>query len=422
MTAPTRGELARVFHRIGWLSFGGPAAQIALMHRECVEERPWLTERQFLNALSFCMLLPGPEAMQLATYTGWRLAGIAGGVIAGALFVLPGALVVGALALIYLSYGSAPGFEAVLLGVKATVIVIVVQALVRLTRKGLTGGAMVGVAAVSFLAIWALSVPFPLIVAGAAAFGWLTGRAGGTGQEATEAPAMPAPSPGVVALWAGLWLLPLPILWLAGGGLFLDLAAFFAKLAVVTFGGAYAVLAYMAEVVVEAEGWLDAGQMIDALGLAETTPGPLILVTQFVGMIAGHGAAGVAGAVAAGVLTLWMTFLPCFLWIFAFAPHVEALLARPALRAALAAVTAAVVGVILNLSLWFAIHVLFAEVRDVGPTAIALPVPASVDPAAVALTALAGVLMLVLGRGPLVTLAVCAAAGGALALVPAPPA
>ncbi|WP_306132444.1 chromate efflux transporter [Roseivivax marinus] len=410
MTSPTRADLARTFHRIGWLSFGGPAAQIALMHRECVDERPWLTERQFLNALSFCMLLPGPEAMQLATYVGWRLHGIVGGLIAGGLFVAPGALVIAVLALIYAQVGTAPALDAVLLGVKATVIVIVLQALLRLARKALTGADMWVLALVAFIAIYALSVPFPAIVAAAAAYGWLRGR----GTDAVPGAAAPALPLRTIAFWAALWLAPLPLLWLAGAELYLALAAFFAKLAVVTFGGAYAVLAYMSEVVVETNGWLDAGQMIDALGLAETTPGPLILVTQFVGMLTGHASGGVTAALAAGALTLWMTFVPCFLWIFALAGQVEALLARPRLQGALSAVTAAVVGVILNLSLWFALHVLFASVTEVGPTGLSVPVPDSLDPAALALAILAGVLLLALRRGVVMTLAICAMAGAGL--------
>ncbi|SFD44716.1 chromate efflux transporter [Roseivivax sediminis] len=414
MTAPSLSDLARVFHRIGWLSFGGPAAQIALMHRECVEERPWLTERQYLNALSFCMLLPGPEAMQLATYTGWRLNGIAGGLIAGGLFVLPGALVIAALSLAYVTVGAAQGVDAVLLGVKATVIVIVLQALVRLTRKGLTGGAMVALAGAAFVAIYVFSVPFPVIVAAAALFGYLTRRSERDSPAAEAAPALPWRT---IALWAALWLLPLPILWAANATLYFDLAAFFAKLAVVTFGGAYAVLAYMSDVVVETNGWLTAGEMIDALGLAETTPGPLILVTQFVGMLTGFASGGIAAALFTGALTLWMTFVPCFLWIFAFAGHVESLLARPRLQGALSAVTAAVVGVILNLSIWFAIHVLFAEVSDVGALAVPLPVLTTLDWRAVALTALAAALMLGLKRGPLPTLAVTAVCGGLLGMI-----
>lgn len=350
----------RDFLRIGLLSFGGPAAQIALMHRTLVEERGWLSEAQFLRALSFCMLLPGPEAMQLATYAGWRLRGTVGGLIAGGLFVLPGALVIAVLAVLYAQYGAHPQTETLMLGVKTCVIVIIGQALVRLSRKALKTRTDAVLAVLAFAALYALNLPFPPVIGLAAMVGAVRAAS-----PVEEGPAFEGRTrPGTVALWLTLWLLPLPILWLTDQGLLFELAAFFAKLAVVTFGGAYAVLAYMAQEVVEVRHWLSAPEMVDALGLAETTPGPLILVTQFVGQLAGHNAGGIGLALVASGLTLWMTFVPCFLWIFAFAPHVESLLARPRLRAALGAVTAAVVGVIANLSLWFALHVLFAETKD----------------------------------------------------------
>ncbi|MGR3369921.1 MAG: chromate efflux transporter [Sagittula sp.] len=411
--------LTRVFARIGLLSFGGPAAQIAVMHRELVEERPWLTEAQFLRALSFCMLLPGPEAMQLATYAGWRLRGIPGGLIAGALFVLPGAAVIAILALLYAQYGTRPETEALMLGVKASVIVIVVQALRRLSTKALKRTSDMVMAVAAFLALFAFSLPFPLVIALAAAWGALRSRA--TGDE----PATPATdatrkgtAPATILLWLVLWLLPLPILYVAGQTLLFDLAAFFAKLAVVTFGGAYAVLAYMAQEVVEIRGWLTAPQMVDALGLAETTPGPLILVTQFVGQLAGHAEGGPRMALAAGALTLWMTFVPCFLWIFTFAPHVETVLARPRLQAALKGITAAVVGVIANLSLWFALHTLFADTMtiDRGPLSMPLPVLSTLRIDALPLIALAALMFARKAPVPLV-LAVCALAGWGLAQV-----
>ncbi len=409
MTTPL-ASLARVFGRIGVLSFGGPAAQIALMHRALVEETRWLSERQFLSALSFCMLLPGPEAMQLATYAGWRLRGIPGGLIAGTLFVLPGALVIAALALLYARFGAQPETGALLLGVKAAVIVIVVQALLRLGQKALKTPDAYLLAALSFLAIFALGLPFPLIIAAAALWGFLWSR-----ETATDIPPPPAnhTAPATLALWAALWLLPLPVLWLAGQSLLFDLAAFFARLAVVTFGGAYAVLAYMAQEVVQNRGWLDATQMVDALGLAETTPGPLILVTQFVGMLTGHAQDGAGLAIVAGLLTLWMTFVPCFLWIFAGAPYVESLLARPRLQSALSAITAAVVGVILNLSLWFAFHVVFTEVTEVplGPLTLDLPRLDAPRWDALPLIALAALMLGSLRRGIPLTLAVCALAG-----------
>lgn len=409
MTTPL-ASLARVFGRIGVLSFGGPAAQIALMHRALVEETRWLSERQFLSSLSFCMLLPGPEAMQLATYAGWRLRGIPGGLIAGTLFVLPGALVIAALALLYARFGAQPETGALLLGVKAAVIVIVVQALLRLGQKALKTPDAYLLAALSFLAIFALGLPFPLIIAAAALWGFLR-----SGETATDIPPPPAnhTAPATLALWAALWLLPLPILWFTGQTLLFDLAAFFARLAVVTFGGAYAVLAYMAQEVVQNRGWLDATQMVDALGLAETTPGPLILVTQFVGMLTGHAQGGAGLAIVAGLLTLWMTFVPCFLWIFAGAPYVETLLARPRLQSALSAITAAVVGVILNLSLWFAFHVVFTEVTEVplGPLTLDLPRLDAPRWDAWPLIALAALILGGLRRGIPLTLVVCALAG-----------
>ena len=405
-------QITRVFGRIGLLSFGGPAAQIALMHRALVEERSWLSEQQFLRALSFCMLLPGPEAMQLATYAGWRMRGTVGGLIAGALFVLPGALVIAALALAYASWGSRPETAVLLLGVKATVIVIVAQALWRLSRKALRGWGDGVLALAAFVGLFAFGLPFPLIIALAALWGYL--RADTTPQDIP--PPSGATHPGTVVLWAALWLLPLPILWALDQTLLFELAAFFAKLAVVTFGGAYAVLAYMAQEVVQTRGWLPPEAMVDALGLAETTPGPLILVTQFVGMLTGHAAGGWTMALAAGVLTLWMTFVPCFLWIFAFAPYVERLLALPRLQSALAAITAAVVGVIANLSLWFALHVLFDELLPwtAGPVHMDLPVLATLNLTALPLIALAALLLLKLGRGVPLTLLICAAAGWAI--------
>ncbi|MBS0124446.1 chromate efflux transporter [Thetidibacter halocola] len=406
--------LTRVFGRIGLLSFGGPAAQIALMHRVLVGERGWLTETQFLRALSFCMLLPGPEAMQLATWAGWRMRGLAGGLIAGTLFVLPGAVLITALALAYVEWGTRPEAGALMLGVKAAVIAIVIEAVIRVSRKALKGPRDRLIAVLAFAGLFAFALPFPLVIALAALWGALSARGAAPATvpppEASRMPRLTVP------VLAGLWLAPLPILWAMGQTFLFDIAAFFAKLAVVTFGGAYAVLAWMAQEVVQARGWLDAGQMVDALGLAETTPGPLILVTQFVGMLAGHAQGGAALALAAGALTLWMTFLPCFLWIFAFAPHLDRLLARPRLQAALAGVTAAVVGVIANLSLWFAIHVVFAETRlvEAGPLALTLPLPGSLQPLSLPLIAVAVLLLLVFKRGIPVTLAACAALGLAL--------
>ncbi|THH36249.1 chromate efflux transporter [Aliishimia ponticola] len=389
-------ETLPVWARIGVLSFGGPAAQIALMHREIVEERGWLTERQFLNATGFCMLLPGPEAMQIATYAGWRLHGTRGGLAAGTLFILPGAAVIMALAAAYVAFGTLPWVQALFLGVQAAVIAIVLQALAALMGRALKGPAHWALAAFGFVALYAFALPFPLVIAVAAAFGALMAPQSG--------PAAPAPpvSPGLlrtISIWLALWAAPLLALWLtAPEGLLLQIGLFFSKLAVVTFGGAYAVLAYMAQEVVSDYGWLTAGQMMDGLGLAETTPGPLILVTQFVGYLSGYGAgaaaggggAGTAMAIAAACLTLWVTFVPCFLWIFAAAPYVEWLTAQPRLSGALQGITAAVVGVIANLSLWFALHVLFGVVtrQSIGPLHLWLPELASLDPGALALAGL----------------------------------
>jgi chromate transporter len=416
VTAPDTLALVRVFGRIGLLSFGGPAAQIAVMHRELVEERPWLDEPTFLRALSLCMLLPGPEAMQLATYAGWRLRGVPGGLIAGLLFVLPGAAVIAVLVLLYAAHGDVPLVRAAFTGIKAAVIVIVLQALLKIARKALTRGSAWVLAAAAFLAIFAFNLPFPLIIAAAALWGALSAAP-------RETPPAPAPPAGaapwrVATLWLGLWLGPLVALSLAGPQLLADLGWFFARLAVVSFGGAYAVLTYMTQTVVQEHGWISTAQMIDALGLAETTPGPLILVTQFVAMLAGHQAGGVGLALAAGAVALWATFVPCFLWIFLAGPHLDRIAARPRLAAALEAITAAVVGVILNLSIWFALHVLFAELGRLSAGPMALPVPrwSSLDPVALGLVLLAALLMPGLRLGLVPALLLMAGAGLILGL------
>ena len=401
MTADAAGDrpdlagMTWVFARIGVLSFGGPAAQIALMHRELVERRPWLSESQFLNALSFCMLLPGPEAMQLATYAGWRVQGATGGLIAGALFVLPGAVVVLGLALLYAAFGQVPAVEALFLGIKATVIVIVIQALIRVAGKALKGPVAHALAAGAFVALYVFAVPFPAVIAVAAAVGALT-----TAPRDPAASGPPLPRTGghllrTCAIWLTVWLVPLAMLWMvAPGGLLAEVGLFFAKLAIVTFGGAYAVLAYMVQEVVADFGWLTTAEMMDALGLAETTPGPLILVTEFVGFLAGAREGGIGLGVAAALVTLWVTFAPCFLWIFAGAPYLEWVGQQPRLQGALTAITAAVVGVIANLSLWFALHVVFAEVGSVTRFGIAMPDWATLQPGALVLSAIAGALVL----------------------------
>jgi len=412
---PTLGDLTRVFARIGLLSFGGPAAQIALMHREIVETRPWLTEEQFLRALSFCMLLPGPEAMQLATYAGWKLHGTKGGLIAGLLFVLPGALVILALSILYVGFGTLPLAQALLLGVKAAVVAVVIHALLRVAQRALKGGTDWLIAGLAFLGLFAFAVPFPAIIAAAALWGWLRGQGKPVTGPTTSAPPLAA-TLRTVALWGAIWLGPLALLAGTEGDILTRIGVYFAQLSVVTFGGAYAVLGWMTQTVVQDFGWLTPAQMIDALGLAETTPGPLILVTQFVGFLAAWQHGGLWPAIAAAAITTWMTFAPCFLWIFAGAPWVDHLTRRPALQGALAAITAAVVGVIANLSIWFAAHVFFADVPvlTAGPITIILPALSSAQPVAVLLGLTAAALLLWRHWSLPAVLATCAAASVAL--------
>ncbi len=380
---PSLNEAFHAFGRIGVLSFGGPAAQIALMHRVIVDEKGWLSEKQFLNALSFCMLLPGPEAMQLATYAGWRLHGVLGGLIAGLLFVLPGAAVILALATIYAYLGNAPLVEALFLGIKAAVLVVVIEALLKVSKKALHQKEHWFIAVLAFIGIFFLSLPFPLIVLAAALFGFLRARGGADAPspETTRKVSM-AGTLGTVVLWLAVWWVPLlAVSVLSDQAILTEIGTFFSKLAVVTFGGAYAVLAYMAQDVVSQYGWLTAGEMMDGLGLAETTPGPLILVTEFVGFLSAFREGGFILGLTGAIVTLWVTFIPCFLWIFTGAPYIEWIGTQPRLKGALMAITAAVVGVILNLSVWFALHVLFATVTPTayGPVTLWQPDLGSVD-------------------------------------------
>lgn len=414
---PSFRDVLGVFARIGVLSFGGPAGQIALMHRTLVDERGWLDEKTYLTALNFCMLLPGPEAMQLATYAGWRLHGVKGGLAAGLLFVLPGALVILALGLGYAFFGQVPVVEALFLGIKAAVLAIVVQALVRLARRALHVRSEWMLAGAAFVALFLFDVPFPFIVAGAFLFGFMTASSEGDGDVLRAAPAaVPIRQTiGTVALWLAIWLVPLLAITLLVGPshVLAMLGWLYAKLAVVTFGGAYAVLTYMTQQIVDVHGWLTAGEMLDALGLAETTPGPLILVGEFVGLLAaarhGGGSPVLMGVLGAAV-TLWATFAPCFLWIFAGGPYIERITHAPRLAGALKAVTAAVVGVILNLAVWFAVHVLFRQVDrlEAGPLSVAVPELSSLNVVPAVLALAAGGL-LIWQRRPLVeTLAVSA--------------
>lgn len=410
-------DLIRVFGRIGLLSFGGPAAQIALMHKELVENRAWLTEAQFLRALSFCMLLPGPEAMQLATYAGWQRAGIHGGLIAGGLFVLPGACVIAALAMAYGAYGDLPAVQALFWGVKATVVVIVIQALFKIAKRALNGPYDKWLAFAAFIALFFFALPFPVVILIAALIGGLT-----TTNRSTPSP-LPKGSlreSGLIILVGGLlWAAPLVALTVTDNAFLSQIGLFFSTLAVVTFGGAYAVLAYMTQEVVITFNWLTTAQMIDGLGLAETTPGPLILVTQFVAMIAGLAEDGICLALIAGMLTLWVTFVPCFIWIFAGAPLIDWLDGRPKLRSGLSAITAAVVGVIANLSLWFAAHVFFGsvDVMTWGPVQTILPDFASLQFKAIVICAVAAVLLIWRDWQLPTVLGLCAALGFALSLI-----
>ena len=416
--APTFNEALAVWARIGVLSFGGPAGQIALMHRVLVDERKWIGEEPFLHALNFCMLLPGPEAMQLATYVGWRLHGTLGGLAAGLLFVLPGALVVLALSIAYALYGQLPFVEAAFVGIKAAVLVIVIEALLRVAKRALREPAHWLIAGAAFVAIFFFDVPFPLVIAGAALLGYVLAATKAAAPSEPLSKTSPVPigqTLRTASLWLAIWIVPLAIMALLFGRdhVFTDIAIFFSKLAIVTFGGAYSVLAYMAQQAVETYGWLSAGEMLDGLGLAEATPGPLILVTEFVGFLAGYRFGGepklVFGLIGAAI-TLWATFAPCFLWIFAGAPYVERLGTNPRLTGALSAVTAAVVGVILNLSLWFALHVFFAKVEPAwhGPLRLWQPDFSTLDLEAVALSCLAALLLLRLKLGIAATLAISA--------------
>lgn len=446
-TYPTLSEATKVWARIAALSFGGPAGQIAVMHRILVEEKRWIGDGRFLHALNFCMLLPGPEAQQLATYIGWLMHGVRGALVAGLLFILPGVIAIMALSWVYAIWGDVGFVSALFFGLKAAVLAIVLQAVVRVGKRALKNGAMQAIAAASFVAIFAFAAPFPLIVAAAALIGWAGAKAGlaafqgggGHGSvgkthvddattllgeehgDLTGAARASAFRAGAAALV--LWVLPVAALvLLAPGSVFADIATFFSKLAVLTFGGAYAVLAWVAQEAVGTYGWLKPGEMLDGLGMAETTPGPLIMVLQFVGFMGALREAGWAAPLLAGtlggLLATWVTFAPCFAWIFLGAPFMERLRQNRALSAALSAVTAAVVGVILNLAIWFAIHVVWREVARVeaGPLSLELPIIASIDWAAAILSALALLAVFRLKLGMATVLGGAAALGVALHL------
>jgi chromate transporter len=430
---PTFSELVRVSMRIGCLSFGGPAGQIALMHRELVDERGWVTEEEYLHALNFCHLLPGPEAQQLATWVGWKLHGWRGGLVAGGLFVLPGALIMLGLAALYALAADLGWFAALFLGIKAAVLAIIAQALFRVARRALAAPFQRTLAIGAFLSLFLFDAPFPLVVFTALALGawvgskrphWLALKPIEAGEPEPTRPWVASLK--AVAVWSVVWASPMLAVFLLLGDdhVLWNIGVFFSQLAIVTFGGAYAVLAYMAQEAVGSFGWLRPGEMADGLGLAETTPGPLILVTQFTGYLAAFRApepfspwiAGFLGA----MLTTWVTFAPCFLWIFALAPWMDRLQRAPALRGGLAGVTGAVVGVIANLAVWFALHVLFAQVMvlEAGPFRFQLPDWPSLDWRAALIGVFAFVLIFAWKRGIVTTLAACALAGLVLGSLP----
>jgi chromate transporter len=443
-------SLRQAFHvwlRVAGLSFGGPAGQIAVMHRILVEEKNWISEGRFLHALNYCMLLPGPEAQQLATYIGWLMHRTFGGLMAGGLFILPGVIAIMALSYVYAAFGNVPIIAALFFGLKAAVLAVVIDAVVRIGKRALANWTMITLAALAFIAIFFFSLPFPLIVLCAGLIGLMGSWAGSDAFQSgghgntkdnkavidssldKEIPEHAQPNLRravvVAAVWLTLWLVPVVTLLLTLGSenVFSQIAVFFSKMAVVTFGGAYAVLAYVAQQAVEQYGWLKPGEMLDGLGMAETTPGPLIMVLQFVGFMAAYRDPGVLNPMLAGtlggLLATWVTFAPCFLWIFLGAPFIEALRNNKALSAALSAITAAVVGVILNLAIWFAIHTIFAQAKPIRSMGLAFdaPVLASVNIAALALSIAAAIALFYFRVGMLTTLAASSAAGIALFLL-----
>src|SRR3954471_16746135 len=436
------GEAFRVWLRVAVLSFGGPAGQIAVMHRILVEEKNWISESRFLHALNYCMLLPGPEAQQLATYIGWLMHRTAGGIVAGGLFILPGIIAIMGLSYIYAAYGNVGVIEALFFGLKAAVLAIVIQALFRVGKRALRNRIMIALAAIAFVAIFFFNVPFPIIIIAAGVIGYIgakTGRpefsavAHGGGKAAAIDSMLGDAVPdhvrasipralAVGAFWLLMWLVPVAavLIGLGQANVFSQIALFFSKMAMVTFGGAYAVLAYVAQQAVEHYHWLAPREMLDGLGMAETTPGPLIMVLQFVGFMAAFRDPGtlspmLAGALG-GLLATWVTFTPCFLWIFLGAPYVETLRGNKGLAGALGAITAAVVGVILNLSIWFALHTVFHQTTPVRSFGLAfdLPVWSSLDLPALLLAVAAAVAIFRFKVGMIPVLAACSLAGMAL--------
>ncbi len=433
MSAVSLGEATRTFAKIGVLSFGGPAGQIALMHRILVDEKRWISEDRFLHALNFCMLLPGPEAQQLATYMGWLLHRVRGGLIAGSLFILPGFLTILGLSYLYVTVGDVAAVQGLFIGLKAAVIAIVLHALVRIATRSLKSPASALLSVAAFAAMFVWHVPFPIVIAGAAVLGVVMVRSSLTGTPGSRdsGDMERVEARGIFRLgtvFALLWLTPVVLLvgLLGDGNVFSDIALFFSKMAVVTFGGAYAVLAYVSQEAVTTFHWLEPGEMLDGLAMAETTPGPLIMVTQFVGFMAAYRDAGPLpqwlAAFLGATLTTWVTFVPCFLWIFVGAPFIERLRRSVVLASALAGITAAVVGVIANLATWFAIHALFASVESVAIAGGAIPMPvfSSVRFLPVAIVIVAALMLFRFRASALAVLGVAGALGIASVLIPLP--
>ncbi len=431
-----------VWLRIAMLSFGGPAGQIAMMHRILVEEKRWIGEQRFLHALNYCMVLPGPEAQQLATYIGWLMHRTKGGIVAGGLFVIPGAVAILALSWVYVLYGRVGIVSAIFFGLKAAVLAVVLQAVVRIGGRALRSPPARILAVVTFALMFFANAPFPLIVVGAGLIGWWSARQGSiafrAGGHASSQGTTVADADTLLGealpdharpnwretmrtalVWLALWLSPVAVLLIALGpdDVFSRIATFFSTIAMVTFGGAYAVLAYVAQQAVDTYGWLGPKEMLDGLGMAETTPGPLVMVLQFVGFLGAYRAPGTMPPLLAGtlggLLATWVTFVPCFLWIFLGAPFIERLRGNTAVAAALSAITAAVVGVILNLAIWFALHTLFRATVPVvaGPIRFDAPVLASIDPAALLLSLGAGYAIFGMRFGIIATLLATSAAG-----------
>lgn len=430
---PTLAEATLVWLRIGCLSFGGAATQIAMLHKAVVDEKRWVDERRFLDALNYCTLLPGPEAQQLATYLGFMLHGVRGGVVAGLLFVVPGALVMLALCSLYVLGRDLALVEGLFLGIKAAVIAIIIEALIKIGRRALKTRLLVAAAAASFVALAFLGAPFPAVIGAAAILGaglaltrpaWI-GRVGPPPQVALAPPGRTGEALRAAAIWTAIWWAPVGLAAFALGPahLLVDVGLFFSKLAMITFGGAYAVLAYLADAAVNDKGWVTAAEMIDGLGLAETTPGPTILVNQFAAFLAGWRDAAPfqawTGAALASLMAVWVTFAPSFVWIFAGSPFMERIRHNRAVAGALTLITAAVTGVIASLALAFGIGVLFGQTArwSFGPLSLPAPSLSALNMPALVLAMIAAAMLFRLHRGVIETVIALGLAGAGFTLL-----